>query len=184
MEPSAPPDPLESLNAQQREAATHGTGDSAGDTRPLLVIAGAGSGKTNTLAHRVANLVRHGADPQRMLLLTFSRRAAQEMERRVGGVLQKALGLQGTQALPNLPWSGTFHGIGARLLREYAPRIGLDDSFTIHDRGDAEDLMGMVRHDIGLSETKNRFPLKGTCLGIYSRVLNTRDPLVLVLQQV
>jgi DNA helicase II / ATP-dependent DNA helicase PcrA len=84
--------------------------------------------------------------------------------------------------LPNLPWSGTFHSIGARLLREYANRIGLEDSFTIHDRGDAEDLMGMVRHEIGLSETKNRFPLKGTCLGIYSRVLNTRDPLELVLQ--
>ncbi|MCC2633605.1 MAG: ATP-dependent helicase [Ramlibacter sp.] len=178
------PDPLESLNAQQREAATHGTGDTAGDTRPLLVIAGAGSGKTNTLAHRVANLVRHGADPQRILLLTFSRRAAQEMERRVGGVLQKALGLAGTQPLPNLPWSGTFHGIGARLLREYAPRIGLEDTFTIHDRGDAEDLMGMVRHEIGLSETKKRFPLKGTCLGIYSRVLNTREPLALVLQSV
>ncbi|MEJ5990228.1 ATP-dependent helicase [Ramlibacter sp. PS3R-8] len=178
------PDPLESLNAQQREAATHGTGDTAADTRPLLVIAGAGSGKTNTLAHRVATLVRHGADPQRILLLTFSRRAAQEMERRVGGVLQKALGLGGTQPLPNLPWSGTFHGIGARLLREYAPRIGLEDTFTIHDRGDAEDLMGMVRHDIGLSETKKRFPLKGTCLGIYSRVLNTREPLGLTLQSV
>lgn len=177
------PDPLESLNPQQREAATHGTGDSAGDTRPLLVIAGAGSGKTNTLAHRVATLIRHGADPQRMMLLTFSRRAAQEMERRVGGVLQQALGLQGTQSLPALPWSGTFHSIGARLLREYAPRIGLEESFTIHDRGDAEDLMGMVRHEIGLADSKKRFPLKGTCLGIYSRVLNTRDPLGLVLQQ-
>lgn len=176
------PDPLESLNPQQREAATHGTGDSAGDTRPLLVIAGAGSGKTNTLAHRVATLIRCGADPQRMLLLTFSRRAAQEMERRVGGVLQKSLGLQGTQALPALPWSGTFHGIGARLLREYAPRIGLEENFTIHDRGDAEDLMGMVRHEIGLADSKKRFPLKGTCLGIYSRVLNTRDPLGVVLQ--
>ncbi|TWO68737.1 ATP-dependent helicase [Caenimonas sedimenti] len=178
------PDPLASLNPQQREAATHGTGDTAGDKRPLLVIAGAGSGKTNTLAHRVATLIRHGADAQRMMLLTFSRRAAQEMERRVGGVLQQALGLQGSNALPNLPWSGTFHSLGARLLREYAPRIGLDDNFTIHDRGDAEDLMGMVRHDIGFSETKKRFPLKGTCLGIYSRVLNTRDPLALVLQQV
>ncbi|MBE7370005.1 ATP-dependent helicase [Ramlibacter pallidus] len=178
------PDPLETLNPQQREAATHGTGDSADDTRPLLVIAGAGSGKTNTLAHRVANLIRHGADPQRMMLLTFSRRAAQEMERRVGGVLQKALGLPGTQALPNLPWSGTFHALGARLLREYAPRIGLDETFTIHDRGDAEDLMGMVRHEIGFSDAKKRFPLKGTCLGIYSRVLNTREPLGLVLQSV
>ena len=188
-------DPLENLNPQQRAAATHGTGDTAGDERPLLVIAGAGSGKTNTLAHRVATLIRHGADPQRMLLLTFSRRAAQEMERRVGGVLQQALGLPGTQPLPNLPWSGTFHAIGARLLREYAPRIGLEDTFTIHDRGDAEDLMGMVRHEIGFSEEgaglrpgpggaepKQRFPLKGTCLGIYSRVLNTREPLALVLR--
>jgi DNA helicase-2/ATP-dependent DNA helicase PcrA len=179
----APVDPLAQLNEQQRDAATHGTGDTAGDTRPLLVIAGAGSGKTNTLAHRVANLIRHGADPQRMMLLTFSRRAAQEMERRVGGVLQQALGLAPTQSLPNLPWSGTFHSMGARLLREDAGRIGLDESFTIHDRGDAEDLMGMVRHDIGLAETKNRFPLKGTCLGIYSRVLNTRDSLGKVLQE-
>jgi DNA helicase II / ATP-dependent DNA helicase PcrA len=179
--PSSPPDPLAELNAQQREAVTHGTGED-GDTRPLLVIAGAGSGKTNTLAHRVANLIRHGADPQRMLLLTFSRRAAQEMERRVGGVLQRALGLPPTQSLPNLPWSGTFHSIGARLLREYAGRIGLEESFTIHDRGDAEDLMGLVRHEIGLSETKSRFPLKGTCLGIYSRVLNTRESLERVLQ--
>lgn len=178
------PDPLDALNPQQREAATHGTGESAGDTRPLLVIAGAGSGKTNTLAHRVANLIRHGADAQRMMLLTFSRRAAQEMERRVGGVLQQSLGLQGTQALPSLPWSGTFHSIGARLLREYAPRIGLEENFTIHDRGDSEDLMGLVRHEIGFGETKKRFPLKGTCMGIYSRVLNTRDPLALVLQSV
>ena len=96
---------LTELNAQQLEAVQHGTGESAADTRPLLVIAGAGSGKTNTLAHRVANLIRHGADPQRMMLLTFSRRAAQEMERRVGGVLQQALGLPATQALPSLPWS-------------------------------------------------------------------------------
>ncbi len=175
---------MNELNAQQLAAVQHGTGEQAGDTRPLLVIAGAGSGKTSTLAHRVADLIRHGADPQRMMLLTFSRRAAQEMERRVAGVLQKALGLPATQTLPSLPWSGTFHSIGARLLREYAGRIGLEESFTIHDRGDAEDLMGMVRHDIGLSETKNRFPLKGTCLGIYSRVLNTRDPLERVLQEI
>jgi DNA helicase-2/ATP-dependent DNA helicase PcrA len=164
------------LNPQQREAVTH-----AG-REPLLIIAGAGSGKTNTLAHRVAHLIRGGADPQRILLLTFSRRAAQEMERRVGSVLQKALGLAGTQSPPSLPWSGTFHSIGARLLREYAARIGLEDNFTIHDRGDAEDLMGLVRHEIGFSSTKNRFPLKGTCLGIYSRVLNTREPLGQVLQ--
>src|SRR6185369_8733895 len=173
--------PLNDLNAEQLAAVLHGTGDSAQDTRPLLVIAGAGSGKTSTLAHRVANLIRHGADPQRMMLLTFSRRAAQEMERRVAGVLRHALGLA-AQTLPSLPWSGTFHSIGARLLREYAGRIGLQESFTIHDRGDAEDLMGMVRHEIGLAETRNRFPLKGTCVGIYSRVLNTCQPLDQVLQ--
>src|SRR6187549_2307026 len=95
----APADPLAELNDRQREAATHGTGEGVADTRPLLVIAGAGSGKTSTLAHRVANLIRHGADPQRMMLLTFSRRAAQEMERRVGGVLQRALALAGAQPL-------------------------------------------------------------------------------------
>ncbi|MBC5766831.1 ATP-dependent helicase [Ramlibacter albus] len=171
------PDPLAELNAQQREAVTHD------DQRPLLVIAGAGSGKTNTLAHRVAHLIRNGADPQRMMLLTFSRRAAQEMERRAGTVLQRAMGLQSTTP-PNLPWSGTFHSLGARLLREYAPRIGLAENFTIHDRGDSEDLMGLVRHEIGFSEQKKRFPLKGTCLGIYSRVLNTREPLAEVLQSV
>jgi DNA helicase II / ATP-dependent DNA helicase PcrA len=175
-------DPLAQLNPQQLAAVRHGVGDEANDARALLVIAGAGSGKTNTLAHRVAHLIRHGADPQRMMLLTFSRRAAQEMERRVGSVLQRSLKLATTHSLPQLPWSGTFHGIGARLLREYASRIGLDETFTIHDRGDAEDLIGLVRHEIGLSETKNRFPLKGTCLAIYSRVLNTCDPLDRVLQ--
>ena len=176
-------DPLAELNPQQLAAVVHGTGDQAHDRRALLVIAGAGSGKTNTLAHRVAHLMRCGGDPQRIMLLTFSRRAAQEMQRRVGSVLQRALNLAPAQPLANLPWSGTFHSIGARLLREYAPRIGLDEQFTIHDRGDAEDLMGLVRHEIGLAETKSRFPLKGTCLAIYSRVLNTCDPLDRVLQQ-
>ncbi len=177
-------DPFESLNAEQRLAVGHGLGEQGDDLRPLLIIAGAGSGKTNTLAYRVANLILHQADPQRILLLTFSRRAAMEMERRVGTVLNRVLGLNTGRPLPSLPWSGTFHSIGARLLRDYAARIGLDDSFTIHDRGDAEDLMGLVRHDIGLSSTRNRFPQKGTCLSIYSRVVNSQQRLSEVLQQV
>ncbi|HXE19703.1 MAG TPA: ATP-dependent helicase [Castellaniella sp.] len=177
------PDPLELLNQEQRQAAEHGLGEQAGDTRPLLVIAGAGSGKTNTLAHRVANLILQGADPQRLLLLTFSRRAAAEMERRAASVMNRVLGLK-TQQPPSLPWSGTFHAIGARLLRDYAGRIGLDESFTIHDRGDSEDLLGLVRHDLGLSSTQSRFPKKGTCLSIYSRVVNSQQPLLTVLQQV
>src|SRR4029077_19387099 len=127
-------DPFAALNAQQREAVEHDIGADAQDLRPLLVIAGAGSGKTNTLAHRVAHLVLSGADPQRILLLTFSRRAAAEMERRAGQVLSRSIGA-GNSRPPALPWSGTFHSIGARLLREYAERIGINPSFTIHDRG-------------------------------------------------
>jgi len=176
------PDLLALLNEQQREAAEHGIDTNAADTRPLLVIAGAGSGKTSTLAHRVANLIRHGADPQRMLLLTFSRRAAAEMERRAALVLQQVMG-RASKEPPKLPWAGTFHSIGARLLRDYAGRIGLDESFTIHDRGDAEDLLGLVRHELGFSSTQERFPKKGTCLAIYSRVVNSQAPLMAVLQQ-
>lgn len=178
----ARPDPLGALNAEQRAAAEHGLDSQALDTRPLLVIAGAGSGKTNTLAHRVANLILHGADPQRMLLLTFSRRAAAEMERRAGLVLQQVMGMTSKEP-PHLPWAGTFHSIGARLLRDYAGRIGLDESFTIHDRGDAEDLLGLVRHELGFDTTKDRFPRKGTCLSIYSRVVNSQASLTEVLQQ-
>ena len=171
-----PVDPLAALNDAQRQAVEHGVKD--GDTRPLLIVAGAGSGKTNTLAHRVAHLIRHGADPTRTLLLTFSRRAAQEMERRAETVLA---GVQ--RGAVSLPWSGTFHAIGARLLREYAPRIGLDEVFTIHDRGDAEDLMGLVRHELGLDSTEQRFPKKGTCLSIYSRAVNGQELLDEVLAQ-
>jgi len=173
-------DPYAVLNDAQREAVEHDIGAAA--ARPLLVIAGAGSGKTNTLAHRVARLLAAGADPQRLLLLSFSRRAAQEMTHRAGAVLHQVLRLSPTAAPTALPWAGTFHSIGARLLREYAGRIGLDESFTIHDRGDAEDLMGLVRHEIGLTQEQKRFPLKGTCLSIYSRVVNSRDPLDVVLK--
>ena len=178
---------FDALNDRQREAVWFGLGDGADPALPgggpLLVVAGAGSGKTMTLAHRVANLVLHGADPQRILLLTFSRRAAVEMERRVGAVLQKVLGTAASgAAAPSLPWAGTFHGIGARLLRLHAQAIGLEENFTIHDRGDAEDLMGIVRHQLDLSSTTKRFPMKGTCLGIYSRCVNTRAPLAEVLR--
>src|SRR6185503_19520817 len=106
---------LEQLNLQQRRAVEHGIGPA--DTRPaapLLVIAGAGSGKTNTLAHRVAHLIMNGADPHRILLLTFSRRAAAEMGRRVERIVTAVLAPR--RAAPSLQWSGTFHGVGARLL--------------------------------------------------------------------
>ncbi|HEX8012686.1 MAG TPA: ATP-dependent helicase [Casimicrobiaceae bacterium] len=175
-------DPFDILNAEQRRAVEHGGDGPESDARALLIIAGAGSGKTNTLAYRVAHLVRSGADPQRILLLTFSRRAAAELERRAGEILQRVLGLQGTSPLATLRWSGTFHAVGARLLREYAPRIGLADSFTIHDRGDSEDLLAIVRHELGLSTTKSRFPRPATCLAIYSRVVNSQAGLGEVLR--
>ncbi|SHG67230.1 ATP-dependent helicase [Massilia sp. CF038] len=175
-------DPFASLNPAQRDAVEHDIVLPPAQSRPLLVIAGAGSGKTSTLAHRVARLITSGADPQRILLLTFSRRAANEMGTRAGSVLQRVLQRGATQAPASLPWAGTFHSIGARLLRQFAGRIGLDEAFTIHDRGDSEDLMGMVRHEIGLTQTSKRFPLKGTCLSIYSRVVNSQDTLTRVLQ--
>ncbi len=175
---------LAALNAEQRRAVEYGVGlDKLNEAGPLLIIAGAGSGKTNTLAYRVAHLVLSGVDPQRILLLTFSRRAAEEMVRRAGHVLSQALDARGRRRNAELPWAGTFHSVGARLLRAYAERIGLNESFTIHDRGDSEDLLAIVRHELGLSETKNRFPTKGTCLAIYSRTVNSGVPLGDVLKE-
>ena len=170
---------LAKLNPEQRRAVEHG-GPTPADAAPLLIIAGAGSGKTNTLAHRVAHLIVNRADPRRILLLTFSRRAAAEMQRRVERITAQALGANAPIA-DALAWSGTFHAIGARLLREYAPNIGIDNAFTIHDREDSADLMNLVRHDLGLSKTQKRFPMKGTCLAIYSRTVNAEAPLADVL---
>ena len=173
--PAGGPGLFEQLNPQQRAAVMHG--DS-----PLLVLAGAGSGKTMTLAARVARLVLDGADPNRLLLLTFSRRAAQEMNARAGRLLHQALGLRATQAAPSLPWSGTFHAIGARLLRAYAASVGLPPNFSIIDRGDAEDMLALQRQARGLAAAHSRFPLKNTCLAIYSRTLNRQRPLAEVLR--
>ena len=171
-------DCLSRLNDEQRRAAVHGGGGVAG---PLLVIAGAGSGKTNTLAHRVAHLIARGADPRRILLMTFSRRAAQEMSKRVERIAAEMLGPKAAVLAEGLTWAGTFHSVGARLLRDLAPHIGLDPAFTIHDREDSADLMNLVRHDLGLSRTESRFPAKGTCLAIYSRAVNAKAELAEVL---
>jgi DNA helicase-2/ATP-dependent DNA helicase PcrA len=169
---------LEKLNSAQRCAAEHGVGLAAGGIAgPLLVIAGAGSGKTDTLAHRVAHLIVSGVDPRRILLLTFSRRAAAEMSRRVERICARVLGANAGVMTAALAWAGTFHGIGARLLRDYAGQIGLDPDFTIHDREDSADLINLVRHELGFSKTEKRFPTKGTCLAIYSRVVNAEFPL-------
>jgi DNA helicase-2/ATP-dependent DNA helicase PcrA len=174
---------LADLNPEQRRAAEYGS-PAYTEAGPLLIIAGAGSGKTNTLAHRVAHLITNGIDPGRLLLLTFSRRAAVEMTRRVERIAANCIGSNASVMKETLTWSGTFHAIGARLLREYSAQIGLDRSFTIHDRADSEDLLNLIRHDLGFSNTEKRFPAKGTCLAIYSRVVNAKVSLEDVLGSV
>jgi DNA helicase-2/ATP-dependent DNA helicase PcrA len=161
---------LEPLNVAQRRAA-------AANDRPLLIIAGAGTGKTQTLVHRVAALIARGSDPRRILLLTFSRRAAQEMTRRATRLLDRRLRSGAT-----LPWAGTFHAIANRLLRHHAQAIGLDPAFTLLDREDASDLLDRLRHERGLARTDRRFPRKGTCLAIYSSAVNTQKSLRVVLE--
>jgi len=160
---------FERLNPRQREAAQAGR-------EPLLVIAGAGTGKTNTLAHRVAHLILEGVAPEGILLLTFTRRAALEMIRRAQRILGEV------QKEVRLPWSGTFHSVANRLIRRHCRRLGLDESFSVLDRGDAADLIDLVRHERGLSKAEKRFPRKDTCLAIYSHRVNTQSPLKETLQ--
>ena len=182
---------FERLNPAQRAAARCGERDEGGALRagPLLIIAGAGTGKTNTLAHRVAHLVLEGIGPERILLLTFTRRAAQEMTRRaqsiVAAVLDEraaaagnapAAGSSAASAV-RLGWSGTFHSIANRLIRRHAARVGLDASFSVLDRGDAADLMDVVRFESGLAKPDKRFPRKDVCLAIYSHRVNTQGTL-------
>ncbi|MBT9489633.1 MAG: ATP-dependent helicase [Rubrivivax sp.] len=172
---SAPPaHGFSQLNPEQWAAVAHGDG-------PLLLVAGAGTGKTGTLAARVARLVGDGADPQRLLLLTFSRRAAHELSHRCGLLLQQVLGLPVSTRPPALPWAGTFHAIAARLLREWAQPLGLAPGFTVLDRGDAEDLMAHTRAGLGQAEWPQRFPMAPTCLAIHSQRVNRDRPLPEVL---
>ena len=181
---------VDPLNPRQEQAARSGV-------EPLLIIAGAGTGKTNTLAHRVAHLLLSGAKPERILLLTFTRRAAIEMIRRTQRIvgtyragLDTAVGLDAGSVAQGfspgtstglhdirLPWSGTFHSVANRLIRRHAATVGLDPSFTVLDRGDAADLLDVLRHDLGFSKSEKRFPRKDTCLAIYSHRVNTQRPL-------
>jgi DNA helicase-2/ATP-dependent DNA helicase PcrA len=175
-------DHLSSLNPAQRAAVTFDVPEIGrpGPGRPLLIIAGAGSGKTSTLAHRVAHLILNGADPTRILLLTFTRRAAEAMTRRVEQICGK-IADRGELPGQTIAWSGTFHAIGSRLLRLYAEAIGLAPGFTVLDRSDAADLLNLVRDELGLSAQARRFPKKATCLAIYSYAVNAERGLEPVL---
>src|SRR5437016_11873406 len=112
--------------------------------------------------------------------MSFSRRAAAEMARRVERIARRVIG-DNAGVMTDALWAGTFHGVGARLLREYAEQIGLDPAFTIHDREDSADLLNLTWHEKGFSRTESRFPAKGTCLTIYSRCVNAEAPIEQVL---
>jgi DNA helicase II / ATP-dependent DNA helicase PcrA len=148
---------LTGLNAEQRAAVEHGDG-------PLLVVAGAGTGKTRTLVHRVAALIERGVRPERILLLTFTRRAADEMLTRV----ERLTGQRGKQAQ-----GGTFHATAHKTLRQFGQHAGIDEGFTILDQADSEDLMQLARATLGFGARERRFPKKETLHALYSRHINT-----------
>ena len=154
---------LDELNPEQRSAATHEEG-------PLLILAGAGTGKTTTLCARVAWLVKQGVAPERIMLLTFTRRAAREM-------------LQRTRALVPIPagnggvLGGTFHSVAHRFVRMHAASVGLAPGFAVLDPGDAADLLDLIREEHGHAQSQRRFPRKSTLLDIYSRTVNFQRPL-------
>jgi DNA helicase-2/ATP-dependent DNA helicase PcrA len=108
--------------------------------------------------------------------MTFARRMAAEMTRRVGHICAQAFKGRAAPSANAIEWSGTFHAIGAKLLRLHAESIGLNPSFSILDRGDAEDLLDLVRDDLGLAKSRKRFPKKSTCLAIYSYAVNAQTP--------
>jgi DNA helicase-2/ATP-dependent DNA helicase PcrA len=149
------------LNAEQAAAAGH-------DNGPLLIVAGAGTGKTRTLVYRVASLIDRGVAPERILLLTFTRRAAHEMlsraERLVGPASTRVCG-------------GTFHATGHRLLRQFGPEAGLARDFSIMDQSDAEDLMRLARGNLGYGRQEKRFPKKESLHYVYSRHINVERPI-------
>ena len=156
------------LNGPQLAAVQH-------EGSPLVIVAGAGTGKTRTLVARVAYLIDEGVEPDRLLLLTFSRRAAQEMVDRVGSATER-------RAAARI-WGGTFHAIANRLLRMHGDAVGLPPSFTVLDQGDARDLFGLVRAEQGAAGTGRRFPRPDTIATIYSRVVNAQSSLDDVLRE-
>ncbi len=154
---------LGELNEHQRGAVLHSA------TSPLRIVAGAGSGKTRTLAARVAWLIESGVPAERIMLLTFTRRASTEM-------LRRASGMTANRDIRSV-WGGTFHSTANRLLRQYGDAVGLAPGFTVLDQGDAGDLFGIVRTESGFASGKKRFPQKSTLAAMYSRVINAQVPL-------
>ena len=144
------------LNPAQLAAVTH-------DTGPLLVIAGAGSGKTRTLTYRVARLIENGVAPSTILLLSFTRKASQEM-------LKRAAQLSDPRC--HQVSGGTFHSFANTVLRRYAAKIGFEHGFSIIDRSDSEDLLALIRKELGVTSDERKLPRKSTLANIFSRSIN------------
>ena len=153
---------FDELNPEQRDAVLFGDG-------PLLIVAGAGTGKTTTLAVVSAHLVERGVRPERILLLTFSRRAAREMLSRA----ERSTGHRETGRV----WGGTFHAVANRLLRLHGRPLGLRPDFTVLDQSDGADVMNLLREELGFSSRERRFPRKDTLASIYSRTVNAGEKL-------
>lgn len=172
------------LNGRQRQAVEFGiTKGAKASKRPLLVLAGAGSGKTRVLAHRVAYLIENGADHDRILLLTFTRLAAAEMTQRVGTLIGSSP-RPGTQDHTNkLLWAGTFHSVGLKLLRIMARDVNLRTDFTVLDASSAHDLMHAVREDLGFDKRDLGVPPASKCQDINSFRVNAQCKLEMVLQR-
>src|SRR3954462_1128194 len=151
---------LDALNPEQRAAATHADGH-------LLILAGAGTGKTTTLCSRVAWLASSGVPSERVLLLTFTRRAAREMLERARGLVPSSSRVLG----------GTFHSVAHRLVRRHAAALGLPGGFGVLDASDAADVLDLLREEHGHAASRTRFPRKATLLDIYSRTVNAQLPL-------
>jgi DNA helicase-2/ATP-dependent DNA helicase PcrA len=162
--------PAEELNASQQQAVRHGRS-------PLLIIAGAGTGKTTTLAHRVAHLIGEGTPPERILLLTFTRRAAEDLLHRVEAIRAQRRSPPAHSQPADKPlrrvWGGTFHAVAARLLRIYGRALGVEPSFVIHDREDSETMLDLLRTEMKLAEQNKEFPKKGTCIAVHSGWVNS-----------
>src|SRR5947209_4364077 len=154
------------LNQEQLDVVMAGEG-------PMLVIAGAGSGKTRALTYRVSRLIEDGVDPSDILLLTFTNKAAREMLSRV-----EQLVTIDTRRI----WGGTFHSIGSRLLRRYADAIGYRSNFSILDEEDSKEMMEGAVSALGIKTMEKRFPKGDVLIDIYSFVINTRTPLELELE--
>jgi DNA helicase-2/ATP-dependent DNA helicase PcrA len=161
---------LAQLNDEQRAAATHPGG-------PLLILAGAGTGKTTTLCARVAWLLAQGVAAERILLLSFTRRAAREMVERTRALAGRVVPNSGRVL------GGTFHSVAHRMVRLHASSLGLAPGFGVLDAGDAADLLDLVRQEHGQAERRRRFPRAQTMLDIYSRTVNAQTPLAHVLAE-